>query len=116
MRTILAAAFSLLSLPVLASPLVGAWCGEQDGPTLFVEETGLGMGDHWVCDWGEPPGELTRIETEIACRQVYFDGEKSVVVDTRTYALEAELEDTQLRARFDDGTESFSDLYVRCDS
>ena len=97
----------------VASELDGEWCHPDWGSALFWEERSLGLGEHRICDWGDPPAGRTSLTTPIHCRSVYLDGDEVVEIDHKTHQFHAELHDNAtLRVQFDD--EDPVDM-TRCD-
>ena len=76
----------------------------------------MAIGEHRICEWGEPPADARKHQTELTCRQIHFDGETASVIDETVYQFSAELKDDDtLHAQFDDGKAPFVYDYLRCD-
>jgi len=57
---------------------LGTWCPQGEGPLMFFEETGLGFGDHTLCDWKEGPEFAeSGFSGVLTCRNVYVTGENA---------------------------------------
>ena len=108
---------ALICVPMAAqASLIGTWCNDVGDPALYLEADSMGIGEHRVCDWADLPGVANSIDTQITCRQIYFDGETAVVIDETDYEFTAKLNGPdRMHARFDDGSELFSYDYTRCD-
>lgn len=105
-------------LPAMAdASIVGTWCGDGDGSMLFIEATGMGIGEHRVCDYATRPDDAAMHKTKITCRQIYIDdNNQPVVISETTYDFLAKLTGkNRLHAEFNDGTKLFQHDYTRCD-
>ena len=102
--------FALVALQVSPLPAIGAdleingaWCHPDWGAALFWEERSLGLGEHRMCDWEEPPAGRTAFTTDIHCRTVYLNGDEVVELDHKTHRFRAaHLADDRLQVQFDD--------------
>ena len=93
------------SLPAAgaATGLDGEWCQPDWGTALFWEDRSLGLGEHRICDWDEPPAGRTDISTMIHCRQIYLNGDQVVETDHKTHRFRATAQgDDRLQIQFDD--------------
>ena len=74
--------FAFCTAPVMANAqdesFLGVWCPQGEGPLMFFEETGIGFGDHRVCDWkGAPLFWDSGFSGVLTCRNVYVTGENA---------------------------------------
>lgn len=85
-----------------AAGLDGAWCHPDWGAALFWEERSLGLGEHRICDWDEPPAGRTALTTTIHCRSIYLNGDEVVEMDHETHQFRATLRaENLLQVQFD---------------
>jgi hypothetical protein len=73
---------ALCMMPMMAQAqaegYLGTWCPQGPGPMMFFEETGLGFGDHTICDWKAGPDiSDTGFSGLLTCRNVYVTGENA---------------------------------------
>ncbi len=82
----------VLATPALAqSPLIGTWCAEDPaGPVFHIEAHGLGVKEHTICDWRDPPDGLS-LKTVIDCRNVYLHDGQVVETDHQSLDFTAEM-------------------------
>lgn len=114
-------AAALAALPMMAeASIIGTWCGTANGAAIYIEATGMGIGEHRVCDYTTPPGAADEFADTITCRQIYLDDKGDpIVINETTYDFSARrLDATRLRAGFSnasDGSAPFTHDYTRCD-
>lgn len=70
-----------------AAPLLGERCDPEGGGVLYVEADSIGLGEHRVCGYAEPPGDDARLVTTIDCVEYRFLDGEPIAVNPATYTL-----------------------------
>ena len=97
------------------APLAGNWCAPDDAQIMFIEATTIGFNEHTICTPGDADA-LTgaRIDTELDCKNIYFNNGKAVEAFPETVKITAELtKDDALLVTLRDDPEPV--LWKRCD-
>ncbi|QBY00909.1 hypothetical protein E2K80_09380 [Rhodophyticola sp. CCM32] len=94
--------------------ILGNWCTlEGRGETIFyIEADALGVHEHTMCDWHEPPGGPA-LTTLIDCRNIHFEGDRVIETPRQTYTFIAALQsDDTLLVQVENEPQA---RYHRCD-
>ena len=104
------------TLAVAQEPSIfGEWCNDEGDPVWYVEAEGVGIGEHRICDWVEPPVRADTHTSVLRCRNVtLYEGE---VVEFARQEFLMEFTATgpdRMRVTGDDGAAPFDYSFERC--
>jgi len=97
------------------APLAGNWCAPEDAQIMFIEATTIGFNEHTICTPGDADA-LTgaRIDTQLDCKNIYFNNGKAVEAFPEAVDMTAELtKEGALLVTLRDDPEPV--LWKRCD-
>jgi len=108
------ALLAVLAGPALAqdNPFAGSWC-TGNGEIMYVEPGSIGFNEHTVCDLPADLPESGALVADLACANIYLNGDEVVRAFERTVALHAEPTADGLMVRLDDEQPA---LWQRCDN
>ena len=94
------------------SPLAGRWCAPT-GEVLYLEPGSIGFNAHTICEWDGTLPREGALKAELACANIYMNGDVEVRAFERNITLSAEPEGKEgLRVQIDEEQPA---LWRRCD-
>ncbi len=113
-RNATALLLAVAGAPALAqdSPFAGAWCA-ANGEVMYVEADSIGFNEHTVCDLPVALPESGVLQADIACANIYMNGDEVVRAFEKTVTLRAEPTADGLMVTLDDAEPA---LWQRCDN